>query len=199
MLVPLFDVREQDTRGGGNVSAHALHALDVGVALRLAESPVADFRALADDLALSVSTAHASLQRLTVAGLVRKTTAGLGAVNRHALLEFLEHGVRYAFPAVTGSPARGVPTAHAGPVFAHVMDADDPVVWPDPAGSVVGRVLAPMLPRAGLLPTRAPGTYALLTAVDALRLGRSREREIARTYIRRTLGVQPVGRAAMSG
>ncbi|MBL0892683.1 MAG: winged helix-turn-helix domain-containing protein [Gemmatimonadaceae bacterium] len=76
------------------MTADALHALDVGVALRLAESPVADFRALADDLSLSVSTVHAAVKRLKLAGLVRPSSAGIGTVNRHALLEFLEHGGR---------------------------------------------------------------------------------------------------------
>ncbi len=130
----------------------ALHALDVVVALRIAESPRADFRTLAEDLALSVSTTHAAVKRLMLAGLVRPTGAGGRAVNRHALLEFLEHGVRYAFPAAAGA-------------------------------------LVPLLPRAGQLVKRAPATYALLTAVDALRVGRARERDIARRYLREVLKV----------
>jgi DNA-binding Lrp family transcriptional regulator len=175
------------------MAADALHALDIVVALRLAESPRADFRALADDLALSVSTAHAAVRRLMIAGLVRSTATGVGAVNRHALIEFLEHGVRYAFPAVAGAPTRGVPTAHAGPVFADVMDAADALVWEDPQGAVQGRALAPLIPRAGQLAKRAPVTYALLTAVDALRIGRARERDLARRYIREVLKVPSPG------
>jgi len=31
-------------------------------------------------------------------------------------MEFLEHGVRYVFPAEPGSLTRGVPTAHAHPL-----------------------------------------------------------------------------------
>ena len=171
------------------MAVDALHALDVVVALRLAESPGADFRTLAEDLALSVSTTHAAVKRLMLAGLVRSTGTGVGAVNRHALLEFLEHGVRYAFPAAAGAPTRGVPTAHAGPVFAEVMDAADALVWEDPQGTVEGRALVPLLPRAGQLVKRAPATYALLTAVDALRVGRARERDIARRYLREVLKV----------
>jgi hypothetical protein len=176
------------------MAADALHSLDVAVAIRLAESPVADFRTLAADLSLSVSTAHAAVKRLMLAGLVRPVGTGVGAVNRHALLEFLEHGVRYAFPAAVGATTRGVPTAHSGPVFTEVMDADDPIVWEDPQGSVVGRALPPLLPHAGRLAERAPGTYAILTAVDALRVGRARERDIARRYLRGALRVQPSGR-----
>ena len=118
---------------------------------------------------------------------MRPTDSGVGAVNRHALLEFLEHGVRYAFPAVAGATVRGVPTAHAGPVFAEVMESEDPLVWEDTQGTVEGRALTPLLPRAGQLAQRAPATYALLTAVDALRVGRAREREVARRYLRTVL------------
>ena len=36
-------------------------------------------------------------------------------LNRSALLEFLLHGIRYAFPAEKGSLTRGVPTGYAAP------------------------------------------------------------------------------------
>lgn len=91
-----------------------------------------------------------------------------------------------------------MPTAHAGPVFAEVMDSAEALVWKDPQGTVEGRALSPLLPRAGRLAERAPGTYALLTAVDALRIGRARERDIARRYIRRVLKVQPAHRSSVA-
>lgn len=169
----------------------ALHPLDIAVALRLADQPSADYRALAADLALSPSTVHAAVRRLRLAGLVRVTDGGAGAVNRHALLEFLEHGVRYAFPAVIGGATRGVPTAHAGPALGDAILPDDPLVWPDPDGDVEGRAISPLLPRAHALAHRAPRVYALLTAVDALRVGRARERQLASRYLRHQLGVTP--------
>ncbi|MBL0939260.1 MAG: hypothetical protein IBJ03_10210 [Gemmatimonadaceae bacterium] len=165
----------------------ALRPQDVALALHLLDRPGAGYHALAADLLVSSSTVHASAQRLKASGLVRATETGAGAVNRHALLEFLEHGVRYAFPAVPTGMQRGVPTAHAGPALQDEVAGDDPLVWADPDGSIYGRVVEPLLPRASRLVESAPHTYALLTAVDALRVGRARERDLARKYLRRAL------------
>ncbi len=49
----------------------ALKPQDVAVALRLAESPEASYAALGFDLEMSSSTAHESVERLQLAGLLR--------------------------------------------------------------------------------------------------------------------------------
>ena len=130
------------------------------------------------------------MRRLEAAGLVRATADGTRrVVNRRALLEFLEHGVKYAFPGVLGPATRGVPTAHAGPVLAAAVIAETPVVWPDASGTAEGPALRPLLPKAAALAGRTPRTYALLTAVDALRVGRVREQRLAGAYLREQLAV----------
>jgi hypothetical protein len=169
----------------------ALHSLDVAVALRCVEAPGEPYRALAAALGLSPSTAHKSVQRLLRAGLLRLGDDGLALANRNALLEFLEHGVKYAFPAVLGAPARGVPTAHVGPALAAELSGSDPVVWPDPQGPISGASVEPLLSDVAALPSRCPGTYAMLTAVDAVRLGRARERRIATAFLRQRLTAAP--------
>ena len=55
------------------------------------------FQRLASDLHLSSSEVHASLKRGRLSGLFAHNEPK--RVNRSALLEFLEHGLRYAFPA----------------------------------------------------------------------------------------------------
>lgn len=154
----------------------ALKPHDVVVALRLAEMPDVSYAAIATDLTMSVSTAHESVERLQLAGLLRP---GSRQVNRHALLEFLEHGVRYMFPAPLAARARGVPTAHSGPPLAKEIIADDAIVWPDINGSTVGASITPLHPNACQLPTKCPSVYELLTLVDAIRVGRVRERSKA--------------------
>ena len=162
----------------------ALHPADVVVALRLLKHPDLSYAQLAADLKISSSTAHKAVRRLLNSGLMREVDAER-RVNRHALLAFLEHGVRYAFPAVLGPVARGVPTSHSGPALAAEIDSEEAVVWSDLGGTVVGASIAPLLPDAGGLATRCHDTYALLTAVDALRVGRVRERQLAMTYLRK--------------
>jgi len=161
-----------------------LRPLDIPVALKLSQEPEATFESIGDDLGLSASTAHGAVRRLQDAGLVRPESR---KVNRHALLEFLEHGVRYAFPPQKGGPARGVPTAHSAPVLADQILADDSVVWPSAEGSVVGQSLTPLYDDAPALARRSPRQYEMLALVDALRLGGARERAVALAELRQRL------------
>lgn len=172
------------------MSQSALHPLDVGVALHLVDAPVAaSYADLGQALGLSTTTVHASIKRLTGAGLLRQEFDGERAVNRHAFLEFLTHGVRYAFPAVLGRPTRGVPTAHAGPAIAGRLVADEAVVWPADDGQSSGPSIEPMLPKAALIAQQQPRLYALLSAVDAIRVGRARERQLAAVYLSHALRI----------
>ena len=116
---------------------------DVVVALELVGSPDESYETIGARLGMSSSTAHQSVARLQAAGLVRP---GSRQVNRHAMLEFLQHGVRYAFPPRLGSETRGVPTAHSGPALASEFVSGDVVVWPDINGSADGAALAPLHP-----------------------------------------------------
>jgi hypothetical protein len=163
----------------------ALHPVDLVVALHLGEHPGLRYAEIGGHLGVSSSTAHAAVRRLQFAGLVRPESR---AVNRLALREFLAHGVRYAFPARPGAPARGIPTAHAAPPLADRVVAGEAFVWPNPDGPTIGRAVAPLYPQAHLLPQRAPGTYRLVALTDALRVGQARERNLAVEEIDARLG-----------
>lgn len=162
----------------------ALKPHDTVLLLRLAEAPEAPYLVLAADLGVSPSTAHGSVERLRLSGLLRP---GSRQVNRHFLLEFLEHGVKYMFPAATGARARGVPTAWSGPPLANEFAPSDPVVWPDVNGHVVGQSLTPLYGNAARLASACPSVYELLTLVDAIRVGRVRERAAAVEKLRERL------------
>jgi hypothetical protein len=156
-----------------------LQPIDVSVGLSIALRPHPTFAALADELRISPSTAHQAVKRLLLSGLVRKAAHGHVA-DVEALEEFVVHGARYAFPAIRNRRQRGVPTAHAAPIFEGVLDQDiDPLVWPSALGSVVGGALEPLIPSAPTLATRHPALYDLLTLVDAIRVGNARDREVA--------------------
>lgn len=149
------------------------------------------FAELGQRLGMSPSTVHQSVRRLQGAGLLRAESR---IPNRRALTEFVAHGVRYAFPASVGREVRGVPTAHSGPVLQAQFDAEDAFVWPDASGPSRGTSLTPLYPGATTLPERAPEVYQLLTLVDALRVGRARERAAAITELHRRLrSVPPPG------
>jgi hypothetical protein len=172
------------------VSQVTMRPVDVPVALRLAEEPELSYEALHNDLGISTSTAFQAVARLGAAGIVYPHAR---KVNRRNLLEFLLHGVKYVFPAEIRGVVKGVPTAFAGPPLADKIAHSMAVVWPDPQGSVIGESVAPLYPGATRLPQRCPGVYEMLTLVDAVRMGRARERKLAGEKLRRRLGQAGAG------
>lgn len=127
---------------------------------------------------MSASEVHAAVQRSATAGLLDlKSRRPLKA----PLLEFLIHGVRYAFPAKRGSLTRGIPTSWAAPVMAQYFEqsSDIPPVWPSVEGTVKGYALEPLYSSVPKASQKDAQLYQLLSLVDAMRDGRARERKIA--------------------
>lgn len=160
-----------------------LRPVDVVVALRLALQPGELYESLASTLGISVSTAHQAVQRLTSAGLVRQDRT----VNRSGLLEFLRSGVRYAFYAEPGPEVRGVATAHAAPPLRDEIVSDDAFVWPSADGTMRGASISPLYDGAAELPKKAPELYEALVLVDAIRVGKARERSRAAELLEEVL------------
>lgn len=161
-----------------------LRPVDVAVALALARQPGQGYEPLAESLGISLSTAHQAVQRLRGAGLVGEDRQ----IHRRALVEFLIHGVRYAFFAKPGPEVRGVVTAHAAPPLAEEIVAEEKYVWPSARGGERGAAIPPLYDGAPELADRAPELYRALTLVDALRVGRTRERKLAREKLEAWLG-----------
>ena len=105
-----------------------------------------------------------------------------------------------SFAAVVADPggdhrARGVadePGVHGGAgcaglarVLASKLPGDsDPLVMPLDEGPVRGRAVAPLHPAAGLAASKDPKLRDLLALVDAIRIGKAREREVAASELR---------------
>lgn len=164
-----------------------LRPLDIVVALRLAMVPDDRYESLAEAIGVSLSTAHQAVRRLKSAGLLRP---GNRTPNRKALVEFLSHGLRYAFFAEPGPETRGVPTAHSAPPLAEEIVSDETYVWPSAKGHARGTSLPPLYEGAELLPERDPGLYRALALVDAVRVGRARERKLALGHLEEMLAGQ---------
>lgn len=152
---------------------------DVLVLLRLAgDSSTWTFKSLASDLGMSVSETHAALERACESGLYdpRKRK-----VREHALLEFAIHGIPYVFPARPLPRARGIVTAHsAEPLIGRIVVSDDDrLVWPHPEGTEFGDAIEPLYRSAPEAARRNPKLHRRLALVDALRIGRAREKKMA--------------------
>ena len=59
---------------------------------------------------MTASEVHASVNRSIAAQLIRKDSAGKPCVLIGPLKLFLQHGLRYCFPAGRGEMTRGMPT-----------------------------------------------------------------------------------------
>ncbi len=131
---------------------------------------------LANSLYISTSEISESLNRSKIAGLIDPTKR---TVFKKNLLDFLSQGLSYVFPVQVGAIVRGIPTAHSAPVFEDALIAEDVYVWPCAAGTKKGQAVQPLYPNAVLAVQKDEKLYDVLALVDALRIGKVREREIA--------------------
>jgi len=140
------------------------------------------YQALSYELSMSASEVHSGVKRAVAAKLMdmhRKIPL------KSNLLEFLIHGVKYAYPPDHGGITRGIATSYAAlPLKKFITQPDEPPpVWPDPEGPIRGYEFSPLyssVPRACKVDQKL---YELLTLVDAIRDGRARERKIAEKEI----------------
>lgn len=136
------------------------------------------YPALSYELSMSASEVHAGVKRAVAAKLMdmhRKVPV------KSNLLEFLIHGVKYAYPPDFGGLTRGIATSYAAqPLKSLITQTDEPPpVWPDPEGPVRGYEFSPLyssVPHACKVDSKL---YELLALVDAIRDGRAREKKLA--------------------
>ena len=137
---------------------------------------------IAQSLNMSQSEVFDSLERSRIAGLVNAEKRN---IFRSAFFEFLIYGLKYVFPAEPGPLCRGIPTSHSAPPLASQIIAsdNDNYVWPTSDGTTRGQSIRPLYPTVPLAAKKDPELYELLALVDALRVGRTRERKLAREQL----------------
>jgi hypothetical protein len=161
-------------------------SLDVYVWLKLCgDRRGKTYAQLGKELGMSASEVHAAVRRGGEAGLVKPDPK---RVVREAFVDYLLHGVRYAFPAVPGRVVRGMPTGYSAPCLAgEFAEVDLPVVWEDAEGSARGQSVEPLHPSAAEASRRDENFYRVLALVDAVRCGRARERSAASERLKKLL------------
>lgn len=131
---------------------------------------------LADALFISQSEVTKSLERSRYAGLMDSSRK---IVMTQSLLEFLQYGIRYVFPQQPGPMVRGVPTAHSASPLKELISSDEQYVWLSATGSDKGQSIIPLYPTAPKAIKLDQELYYMLALVDAIRVGKAREREMA--------------------
>lgn len=133
---------------------------------------------LARELGISPAEMSMALERSRRIGFLDPSKR---IVMKAPFLEFLLHGVKYVFPAEPGPMCRGIPTSHSSPPLANriVSEESDQYVWPHDDGHVRGQAISPLYESAPQAARQDTKLYELLALLDALRVGRARERKIA--------------------
>jgi hypothetical protein len=144
---------------------------------------------LAVFLCMSASEVNAGIKRLVLSELLGPVFTDDPKNNiiflpvKSACEECLISGVKYFIPVELGAYTRGIATSYAAPIFEkHIMLGDDPIpVWPYGEGDKRGLALEPLYRSVPHSLAQYPDQlfYELLVLIDAIRIGRARERNIA--------------------
>lgn len=133
---------------------------------------------LARDLEMSQSEIANSLARLKGSRLINSDHKPV----KPSVSEFLLSGVKYVYPSAPGPITRGMPTAHSAAPLNQKVKANpqDIYVWPDPEGQISGQAISPLYKSIPAACKKDPRLYEMLALIDALRVGRAREVELAK-------------------
>ena len=163
---------------------------DIVLALKLVALGGAEWTqpGVARALHMSAGEVNHGLKRLAACHLY---VAAERRIVRASLQELLVSGLRYVFPAQLGLIGDGMPTAFSVGSLADQLRLgdEDRVVWlaAGAAATARGRVIDPLYPSAPLAAAEDPKLHELLALADTLRIGRARERALARTELQKRL------------
>jgi DNA-binding Lrp family transcriptional regulator len=172
--IAICDIKHYDMKQGQN----NMKPQDVVVLLKIIASD-SDFWQQADlakSLNMSQSEVSQCVARLKYSGLL---DSGGKKVMRLSLLDFLKNGIALVFPQKPGAIVRGIPTAHSANPLKKIITSSEVFVWPSANGKVKGQAIQPLYKSIVNVVENDERFYQLLTLVDALRVGRAREKEYA--------------------
>ena len=108
-------------------------------------------------------------------------------VVRQSFIDLLTYGIPFIFPQQPGNVVRGIPTGHSASPLKEEIMSDDHYVWPYAKGSVRGHGILPLyytVPQAIELDQHL---YEILALIDAMRVGRVREKNLAREMLKKRI------------
>jgi DNA-binding Lrp family transcriptional regulator len=159
---------------------------DVALLVKLLVKDEQDWKQMdiAQELGISQGEVAKALVRLKKAMLISGKR-----INRQAALEFLVHAIKYVFPVELGPLAFGVPTGISSPAHYKmvVQSGDDVYVRPHPTGKKRGQIIRPFYAKLAEAALKDRKFYDIMSAIEILRVGRARERNLAVKYLEKEL------------
>ena len=158
---------------------HGMRPQDIVVLLKIVAINNDQWRNLDLAYTLKISQSEVSevLNRCRIAKLIN---AEKRKVHLNALTEFLIYGLKYVFPAEPGAIMKGISTAHsASPMKEKISPGNDSYVWPSSLGDSRGQAIEPLYKTIPQVVLNDMPFYELIVIADTIRIGRSREIQIA--------------------
>ncbi len=151
-------------------------------ALMDADGGEESYQELGRRVCLSASESHAAVKRLQASSLLTPQRR----VQKRNAMEFLVHGLRYAFPfRPAGGVVRGLATSYAAPIAKDAFATTGFVpVWNCADGETLGQSFEPLYASAPVAAQRDKSLYDRLAVFDMLRGGRLRERAFAEAKLK---------------
>lgn len=144
-----------------------------------------EFKNIAYELYISQSEVTKSIKRLEKSKLLSRYSDDSVELHKHELMELLLYGVKYLFPAEVNIATRGMATAHSSPLLKKIILSEEIYVWPYINGNIKGLALTPIYKTLANALDRTPDEnfYAVISALDLIRLGGKRENKIAKEIL----------------
>jgi hypothetical protein len=139
---------------------------------------------LALELSISPSEVSEALNRCVYAGLIANDKQ---KIMKSALLDFLKYGLKYTYPQKPGGIVRGMPTAHGTKPLNELIQSNDIYVWSYAKGEAKGMSIQPLIATLPEACEKDAQFYELIALTDALRIGNTREQEIAYQELKKRL------------
>jgi hypothetical protein len=96
--------------------------------------------------------------------------------------------LKYVFPVELGTIVRGIATAHSGPPLnKYIISGTESYVWSLSNGDSQGISVPPLYKTLPGIARKSPEFYELLCLVDACRIGKAREVNLAREILEERL------------
>jgi hypothetical protein len=149
----------------------------------------ASVRFLADSLGLSPGEISKSNRRLVKAKLIAPgmDSNEFNTVTR-SMREWLCFGIQYSVLVETQGLGNGLVTSWSNPsIKSELIPREVPYVWIFPGGDSYGEGVSPLYPNAPVAAYGDENMHHVLSLIDAIRLGKPRELDIARKLIEKFL------------
>ena len=143
-----------------------------------------EFKNIAYELYISQSEVTKSIKRLEKSKLLTRYSDESIELHKHELMELFVY-VKFLFPAEVNIATRGMAAAYSSPHFKKIILSEETYVWPYINGNTKGLALTPIYKTLPSALDRTPDEsfYAIISALDLIRLGGKRENKIAKEIL----------------